>query len=239
MKAVYRIPAIGYAVDEIDAVPEKIPFRVSGGKLCLEVSVISEAACFLIARGARPLVGVRTGKISAVEGEPTRVTVTVDNAGAKDISGEITFSRGFRGVPLNGGSPKFENLPPAQRFSRIFDVYAPSPVEYNRTFRALVTTQQEGGGSIAESYPVTSRLGERVAHGWLKRVETAMTEAATTSGTPHGDLYAEALQNREFVYAAYNKGDWAKVARLAKQGLSLCEQLKQARLRGHNEPDPE
>jgi Beta-galactosidase/Beta-galactosidase trimerisation domain len=239
VKAVYRIPAIGNAIDQIDAVPEKIPFRVSGGKLRLEVYAISEAACFLIARDARPLVGVRSEKIGAVEGQPTRVTVTVDNAGAKGISGEITFPRGFRGVPLNGASPKFKNLPPAQRFSRTFDVYAPSPLEFNRTFRAQVTPEQEGGGRIAESYPVTSRLGERVAHGWLKRVEAAMTEAATTDGTPHGDLYAEALQNRELVYAAYNNGDWAKVARLAKQGLSLFQQLKQARLRGHNEPDPE
>jgi hypothetical protein len=43
-----------------------------------------------------------------------------------------------------------------------------------------------------------------------KWVETAMTEAATTSGTPRGDLYVEALQKREFVYAVYNKGDRAE-----------------------------
>jgi hypothetical protein len=86
---------------------------------------------------------------------------------------------------------------------------------------------------------VSSRAGERVAHGWLKRAEAAMTEAATTPGTPHGNLYGEALQKREFVYAAYNKGDWLETVRLAKQNLALCEQLKQARLRGHNEPDPE
>jgi hypothetical protein len=91
----------------------------------------------------------------------------------------------------------------------------------------------------AESYPVTSWTGERIAHGWVMRVETAMTEAATTSGTPHGDLYGEALQKREFVYAAYNKGDWAETVRLARQNLALCEQLRAARLRGRNEPDPE
>jgi hypothetical protein len=66
-----------------------------------------------------------------------------------------------------------------------------------------------------------------------------MTEAATTPGTPHGDLYREALQKREFVYAAYNKGDWAETVRLARQDVALCEPLKAARLRGHYEPDPE
>ena len=91
----------------------------------------------------------------------------------------------------------------------------------------------------AESYPVTSWTGERIAHGWLTRVEAAMTQAAITAGTPHGDLYGEALQKREFVYAAYNKGDWTETVRLARQNLALCDQLKAARLRGHNEPDPE
>ncbi len=91
----------------------------------------------------------------------------------------------------------------------------------------------------AESYAVTSWTGERIAHGWLARVEAAMTDAATTPGTPHGDLYGEALQKREFVYAAYNKGDWIETVRLARQNLALCEQLRAARLRGHNEPDPE
>jgi len=92
---------------------------------------------------------------------------------------------------------------------------------------------------VTESYPVTSWTGERVAHGWLARAEAAMTEAATTPGTPHGDLYGEALQKREFVYAAYNKGDWTETVRLARQSLALCEQLRTARLRGHNDPDPE
>ena len=239
VKAVYRIPAIGNAIDGIDAVPEKIRFRVSGGGVRLEISAISEAACFLIARDARPLVGVRSAKISAVESEPTRVTVTVDNAEARDISGEITFSPGFRGAALDGGSPQFHNLPPGERFAQTFDVYAPSPLEFNRTFRAHVTSKEADGWSSAKSYPVTSRLGERIAHGWVQRVEAAMTEAATMTGTPHGDLYGEALQHRELVYGAYNHGDWDRVARLAKQGLMLCEQLKQARLRGHNPPDPE
>jgi hypothetical protein len=65
-----------------------------------------------------------------------------------------------------------------------------------------------------------------------------MTEAATTPGTPHGDLYGESLQKREFVYAPYNKGDWAETVG-ARQNIALCEQLKAARLRGHNEPDSE
>jgi len=53
-------------------------------------------------------------------------------------------------------------------------------------------------------------------------------DTTTTPGTPHGDLYGEALQKREFVYAAYNKGDWAETARLARQNLALCEQLSRA-----------
>ena|SRR6266516_241584 len=55
----------------------------------------------------------------------------------------------------------------------------------------------------------------------------------------HDDLYGEALQKREFGGALYNKGDWAETARLARQNLALCEQLRAARLRGHREPDPE
>jgi len=206
----------------------------------LAVPRISEAACFLIARDARPLVGVRSAQISSTENKPTRVTITVDNASARNISGKITFSTGFRAVPLEGATPKFGSLRPGRRFSAIFDIYAANPIELHRTFQASVHYQAESVLSgTATSYPVTSWTGERIAHGWLKRAEAAMTEAATTPGTPHGDVYAEALQQREFVYAAYNKGDWPGTIRLAKQNLALCDQLKQARLEGHHEPDPE
>jgi hypothetical protein len=181
---------------------------------------------------------VRTEHISTVENQPTRVTVTVDNAAGTDITGEIAFPQGFRAVPAAGDTPKFAGLRPSQRFSATFDVYARGPIESNRTFRANVY-YSDGVKRMVESYPVTSWTGERIAHGWLSRAEAAMTEAATTPGTPHGDLYGEALQKREFVYAAYNKGDWAETVRLARQNLTLCEQLKAARLRGHNEPDPE
>jgi hypothetical protein len=167
------------------------------------------------------------------------VTVTVDNAAGTDITGEIAFPRGFRAVTVNGDTPKFVGLSPAQHFTATFDVYAVTPIESNRTFRAHVYYNDDDVKRTAESYPVTSWTGERIAHGWVMRVETAMTEAATTSGTPHGDLYGEALQKREFVYAAYNKGDWAETVRLARQNLALCEQLRAARLRGRNEPDPE
>jgi hypothetical protein len=240
VRAVYRIPAIGYDIEKIDAVPEKIAFQAQRGKLRIEVPEISEAACFLIARDARPLVGVQTRHINTTQNQPTRITVTVDNALATDMSGEIAFSKGFRAIPVDGATPKIAGLPPARRVSATFDVYAPNPVELNRTFYATVDYRAGNGLSgTATSYPVSSRAGERVAHGWLKRAEAAMTEAATTPGTPHGNLYGEALQKREFVYAAYNKGDWLETVRLAKQNLALCEQLKQARLRGHNEPDPE
>jgi hypothetical protein len=238
VKAVYRIPSLGSEIGKIDAVPEKISFDVAGDKLRIQVSEISEAACFLIARSARPLVGVRTAHISTVENQPTRVTVTVDNAAGTDITGEIAFPQGFRAAPVDGNTPKFAGLRPSERYSATFDVYARGPIESNRTFRANVY-YSDGVKRMAESYPVTSWTGERIAHGWLSKAEAAMTEAATTPGTPHGDLYGEALQKREFVYAAYNKGDWAETVRLARENLTLCEQLKAARLRGHNEPDPE
>src|SRR5439155_217235 len=105
VKAVYRIPSVGYAIGKIDAVPEKIAFDVAGGKLRIQVPEISEAACFLIARSAPPLIGVRTEHISTVQNQPTRVTVTVDNAAATDITGEIAFPTGFRAVPVNGDTP--------------------------------------------------------------------------------------------------------------------------------------
>jgi len=239
VQAVYRIPSLGYAIGKIDAVPARISFKVVGNKLRIAVPEISEAACFLIARSAGPLVGVRTEHISTVQHEPTRVTVTVDNAAATPITGKIAFPNTFRAVPVDGGSPKFVALRPSQRHSATFDVYALGPIESNRTFSAHVQYYEGRVGRVAESYPITSWTGERMAHGWLARVEAAMTDAATAPGTPHGDLYGEALQKREFVYAAYNKGDWAETARLARQSLVLCEQLRAARLRGHNEPDPE
>jgi hypothetical protein len=240
VRAVYRIPVMGYGMEKIDAVPGQIRFEIVSGRLRIHVPEISEAACFLIARDARPLVGVRSEKISAVESAPTRVTVTVDNAAPTDLSGEIALPNGFRAVPVNGNKLRFVNLHPRQRFSGTFDVYAPFPIDLNRTFHATVRyTGGDGRIGTSDSYPVTSRTGERIAHGWLKRVEAAMTEAATTAGTPHGDLYEEALQKREFVYAAYNKGEWAETVRLAKEHLRICDGLKKARLRGDRVPEPE
>jgi len=54
-------------------------------------------------------------------------------------------------------------------------------------------------------------------------------EAATTPGIPHGKLYAQALQKREFVYAAYNSGEFADVMRLSGEMMAICEHLKHQR----------
>ena len=79
------------------------------------------------------------------------------------------------------------------------------PIERNRTFAATVQYRRSDARTgEASSYPVTSRTDERIAWGWLQRVEAEMTEVATTAGIPHGDLYGESLQKREFLYAAYN-----------------------------------
>jgi hypothetical protein len=238
--AVYRIPVIRYDAVGVDAVPEQIHFEIAGGRLRIHIPEISEAACFLIVRDARPLVGVRSEKISATESAPTRITLTVDNTAATDLSGDIEFPNGFRAVTADADKLRFVNLHPGQRFSGSFDVYAPNPIELNRTFHATVRyTGSDGRSGTSDSYPVTSRTGERIAHGWLSRVESAMTEAATTPGTPHGDLYEEALQKREFVYAAYNKADWTQTVRIAKEHLRICDELKKARLLGERVPDPE
>ena len=51
-------------------------------------------------------------------------------------------------------------------------------------------------------------------------------------------LACRSLQKREFVCAAYNKGDWAETVRQARKNVVLGEQLRAARLSKHDEPDP-
>ena len=228
VKAVYRIPPIGYQLGKIDAVPEKVPFEVAGGEIRLVLAEPSEAECLLVARDARPLVGVQSDAVSAKEGRPTRVLVTVDNATGSRISGEIVFPGGFRSAPAGAHGPRFTGLESGQRYSAQFDVTAPRPIERNRTFVATVRYRRADGRSgEAGSYPVTSRTDERIAWGWLQRVETEMTEVATTPGIPHGNLYGDALQKREFVYAAYNDGAYGDLIRLAQENLGICRRLKE------------
>ena len=228
VKAVYRIPRIGYQLGKIDAVPEKVPFEVAGGEIRLVLAEPSEAECLLVARDARPLVGVKSDAVSAKEGRPTRVLVTVDNATGSRISGEIVFPGGFRAAPAGAHGPRFTGLESGQRYSAQLDVTAARPIERNRTFVATVRYRRADGRSgEAGSYPVTSRTDERIAWGWLQRVETEMTEVATTPGIPHGNLYGDALQKREFVYAAYNDGAYGEVIRLAQENLGICRRLKE------------
>ncbi|MCX6620425.1 MAG: beta-galactosidase [Acidobacteria bacterium] len=192
VKAVYRIPPIGYTMGRIDAVPEQIPFQVSGGELRVTVPNVSDAECLLLARDARPLVGVRSTAISTKDGRPTPLEVTVDNAAGQSISGEITFPAGFRAVAEAGASAKFQDLAPGHRYTAQFQVTAPAPIERNRTFQATVRySRPDGKSGEAASYPVTSRTDERIAWSWRERVEAEMTEAATTPGTPHGPLYED------------------------------------------------
>jgi hypothetical protein len=184
----------------------------------------------LLARDARPLIGVESRDISAQEGRPTRVFVTVDNAAGESISGEISFPSGFRANGAGSQSSRFDQLKPGQRYSAEFDVLASFPLERHRTFQAVVNyRRQDGKGGTARSYPVTSRTDERIAWGWVKRVETDMADVATPP-TPWGNLYEEALQKREFVYAAYNSGDYADCIRLAREHGSLCRRIKELKV---------
>src|SRR4029077_3998157 len=65
VKAVYRIPPIGYELGKIDAVPEKVPFRINRGEVQVKLANPSDAECLLVARDARPLVGVKSEAVSA------------------------------------------------------------------------------------------------------------------------------------------------------------------------------
>jgi beta-galactosidase len=227
VKAVYRIPPIGYQLGKIDAVPEKLGFQASNGEIRIVLPKPSEAECLLIARDARPLVGIRSDAVSAKEGRATPVLVTVDNATGGPISGEIVFPEGFRATETVAGGSRFSGLEPGERYTARFAVTAPSPIERNRTFAATVRYRRaDGETGQAASYPVTSRTDERLAWGWLQQVESGMTQAATTRGTPHGALYEEALQKREFVYAAYNSGEYADTIRLAREALDVLTRLR-------------
>jgi len=229
VKAVYRIPPIGYEMAKIDAIPEKVPFEVAKGQIQIVLPEASDAVCLLIARDARPLVGVKADQVSAQEGKPTRVRVTIDNAGSDEISGKIVFPPGFEARTVEGKDSRLEALKPGARYDAEFDVTAPSPIERNRTFQATVRySRKDGRTGIASSYPVTSRTDERIAWGWIRRVEADMAEAATPP-TPWGNLYNEALQMRELAYAAYNSGAYADAVRLAKEHGRLCEKIKEQR----------
>jgi len=239
VKAVYLIPPIGYEMGRINAVPESLPFQVLGDEIQIVLPGVSEVSCLLLARDARPLIGVESKDISAQEGRPNRVFVTVDNAAGEAISGEISFPSGFRANGTRSQSFQFDQLKPGQRYSAEFDVLASFPIERHRTFQAVVNyRRQDGKEGTARSYPVTSRTDERIASGWVKRVETDMADAATPP-TPWGNLYEEALQKREFVYAAYNKGAYADCIRLAKEHGRLCQEIKKQRKQGTTSPATE
>jgi beta-galactosidase len=229
VKAVYSIPPVGYEMGRTDALPEKIPFDVKEGEVRLSVPQISEVSCLLVAQDARPLVGVKSDHISAREGEPTRLIVTVDNASGQGLSGEIAFPKGFAAKPVGGQGPRIRGLLPGGHYECEFEVTAPSPIERNRTFSAVLGYRlSDGRTGISSSYPVTSRTDERIAWGWVKRVEAGMAEAAQPP-TPWGSLYQEALQQRELVYAAYNSGAFADTVRLAREHDRLCARIKEQR----------
>jgi hypothetical protein len=237
VKAVYRIPPIGYEMGRIDALPEKIPFEVKQGEVRLTIPEVSEVACLLVAQDARPLVGVKSESINAQEGGPTLVLVTVDNAAGQTLSGEITFPKGFAAKPLGGKEPRIRSLAPGGHYACEFEVTAPSPIERNRTFHAILSYRLDDGRTgSSRSYPVTSRTDERIAWGWVKRVEAAMVEA-TEPPTPWGSLYQQALQQRELVYAAYNSGAYADTIRLAREHARLCARIKEQRK--SQPPNPE
>jgi hypothetical protein len=229
IKAVYRIPPIGYQMAKIEAIPEKVPFEVMKDQIQIVLPEISDAACLLVARDARPLVGVKADQVSAQDGKPTRVRVTVDSAGSDEISGEIAFTPGFDARIVGSEGSRFEGLKPGERYSAVFDVMAPSPIERNRTFQATIRySRKDGHAGSASSYPVTSRTDERIAWGWVRRVEADMAEAAIPP-TPWGNLYNEALQKRELVDAAYNSGAYADAVRLAKEHARLCKEIREGR----------
>ena len=113
------------------------------------------------------------------------------------------------------------------------------PIERHRTFQVVVNyRRQDGKEGTARSYAVTSRTDERIAWGWVKRVEADMADAATPP-TPWGNLYEEALQKREFVYAAYNRGVYADCIRLAKEHGRLCQEIKEQKRQGITSPATE
>jgi hypothetical protein len=186
----------------------------------------------LVARDSRPLVGIRSDAVSAQEGKPTRVLVTVDNATGGEISGKIVFPEGFRVASAGAAGSGFTGLRPGERYSAQLDVTAPAPIERNRTFVATVRYRRPNGqAGEANSYPVTSRTDERIAWSWLQLAEAGMTEVTTTRGVPHGAPYAEALQKRELLYAAYNNGAFADTIRLARETVEICKHLKEQRRR--------
>jgi len=229
VNAVYAIPPIGYEMGKIDAVPRKVSFSVKSGEIEVVLPDPSDAEVLLIARDARPLIGVQSDSVSATDGRTTPLLVTVDNATGGRISGEILFPAGFR-AESKGAGLRFNSLAPGERYSARFDVTAPSPIDRNRTFTPTVRYQRAGGASgEASSYPVTSRTDERLALGWLQRAEAEMTEVTTTPGVPRGSPYTEAMHKREFVYAAYNDGAYADTVRLAREILDLCKRMKEQR----------
>jgi hypothetical protein len=224
---VYSIPVPAYVQARIDAVPEKISFEKLPDGVRIRVPEVNEAACLLIARDARPLVGVHSDNISAAEGKPTRIRVTVENATAGAIEGEITFPGRFRATPVAGSNARIQGLKPGAHYEGEFDVLAPAPLERNRTFNAVLNYRTNNGspGSTA-SYAVTSRTDERIAWGWVKRVEAATAEAMQPPSA-YGGLYEDALRYRELVYAAYHSGAWADTARLAIEHGRVCERIKE------------
>jgi hypothetical protein len=238
VRGVYRIPSPVYVQSRIDARPERIPFEVVGDGIRIRIPEINEVACYLVARDARPLVGIKTDEISAVEGRPTRVVVTVDNTTTGPLSGEITFPAGFMAVPAVGARPGLQGLEPGGHYEVQFDVSAPAPLERNRTFHAVLNYRLgDGRTGASNSYPVSSRTDERIAWGWVKHVENATAEAMQPPSA-YGDLYEQALQYRELVYAAYNSGAWADTARLAMEHGRICDRVREQK-KHPRPPSPE
>jgi hypothetical protein len=181
---------------------------------------------------------VKSENVSAVEGKPTRVLVMVDNAAAQAISGEITFPAGFGMVPIGATNSSFRGLEPGGRYEGEFEITAPAPIEKNRTFHAVLNYRLDDGRTgTSRSYPVSSRTDERIAWGWVKRVEAA-TAGAVQPPVPYGALYEEVLQQRELVYAAYNSGAWADTVRLAVEHGRICARIKEHKKHAQP-PNPE
>jgi hypothetical protein len=148
---------------------------------------------------------------------------------ASRFRGRSSFRKAFEAKPLGRKDSRIRALEPGGHYEGEFEVTAPSPIERNRTFHAILSYQlNDGRTGVSKSYPVTSRTDERIAWGWVKRVEAGMVEA-TEPPTPWGSLYQQALQQRELVYAAYNSGDYADAVRLAREHMRLCARIKEQR----------
>ncbi len=105
-------------------------------------------------------------RVSAAEGKPTRVLVTVDNTASRPLSGEIRFPAGFRAVPVAGTKPDVQGLQPGGHYEGEFEITAPAPLDRNRTFHAVLNYRLDDGRTgSSTSYPVSSAARTSVSRG--------------------------------------------------------------------------